>query len=51
MAMDAPLRTSMVSAVIATLGPAPGPNRLVTMAAVPEMEKRPAWMLNPAHHP
>ena len=51
MAMDAPLRTSMVSAVIATLGPAPGPNRLVTMAPFPEMEKRPAWMLTPGTSP
>ena len=45
MPMTAPLRTSIVSAVIATLGPVPGPNRLVSIVPCPDMDKLPAWML------
>ena len=50
-AMDEPFRTSIVSALITTLEPFPGPNRLATMPALPDMEKEPASMLIPGASP
>ena len=46
-AMDEPFRTSIVSALITTLAPFPGPNRFATMPALPDMEKRAGFDVNP----
>src|SRR6476620_1835690 len=49
--MDEPFRTSIESALITTLEPFPGPNRLAAMPALPDMEKEPASMLIPGASP